>query len=334
MLAASSLPCQPETMSNHASAPGNVSWHGPLLVALGAVLWATDSLFRSDVIRSYSPLFIVFFNHALCLGFALPALATRRRDLQSLERREILALTFIATCGSVLAAVMFTQSFATTTNFTTPILIQKLQPLFAIVLARLILKERMSRRFPIWAALAVVGTYLVTFGLADPWTALATKELVPALYAAGAAAIWGATTVAGRLLLGAHDHLFVTAARFTFATIFVTILVACFESFAPITQAFTSDLQPFAMMAIVSGMLPLGLYYYGLKTTPASTATLCELAFPLSAILLNWIFLDQPLTVPQLGGAILLVSAITALSYENTLRKTVMSATPLSASRH
>jgi drug/metabolite transporter (DMT)-like permease len=295
-------------------------WYGPPLVALGALLWATDSLFRSAVVRDYTPLLIVFANHALCLVVTLPLLWVKRRELLSMTRRELLALAFISTFGSVIAMVLFTEAFRFASSYTTPILVQKLQPIFAIGLARVVLGERPSRRYPVWAALALIGAYFVTFGTSNPMGALASGDIYPAICAAGAAAIWGATTVAGRLLLGGRDHLFVTAARFTFASVFIALLIVEFDDFFQIIPAFTQHLAPFAGMAFVSGLLPLVLYYLGLKSTPASTATLCELAFPLAAILLNWILLGQALTVPSLVGAALLVSAITALSYENAAK--------------
>lgn len=297
------------------------SWQGPPLVALGAFLWATDSIFRSDVVKSYSPLFIVFLNHALCLVVALPTLLARPRVFRGISRRDVFALAFIATLGSALAAVMFTRAFATTSNFTTPILIQKLQPLFAITLAHLILKEQLNRRFALWATLATFGAFLVTFGWTPPWQLIATGEAEPALYALGAAAIWGATTVFGRQLLAERDFVFVTAARFTFAAVFIAMLVAMTEGFGAMPMALSNDLGPFLGMAFVSGLAPLALYYLGLKTTPASVATLCELAFPLAAILLNWIVLDSPLGPAQLAGAAILLAAITALTLENASQK-------------
>ena len=48
------------------------------------------------------------------------------------------------------------------------VLLQKLQPVFAILLAGLVLHERVSSRFLSRAAVALAGAYLLTFGLAWP----------------------------------------------------------------------------------------------------------------------------------------------------------------------
>ncbi len=297
------------------------TWHGPMAVALGAALWATDSLFRSQVVHRYDPLFIVFFNHALCLLPALVVLWIRRAEFRELKLKDYLALAFIASVGSVVAMVFFTRSFATASNYTVPVLIQKLQPLFAITLARGFLKETLPPRFALWATLAMIGAYFVSFGASNVFQAFSGQDLMPVLYALGAAAIWGSTTVLGRALLGGRSFLFVTAARFAFGALFAFVVTACLGGLGASEAALSNDLASFLKMAYVSGLLALAIYYFGLKTTPATVATLCELAFPLSAIFVNWVFLDTPLSAPQLGGAALLFAAITALSFDRKSKK-------------
>ena len=57
---------------------------GPLLVVLGASLWATDALFRVPVTHRYSPLLIVTINHVFLL---VPALFILRNQREALRLR-------------------------------------------------------------------------------------------------------------------------------------------------------------------------------------------------------------------------------------------------------
>jgi drug/metabolite transporter (DMT)-like permease len=290
-------------------------WFGPPLVAFGALLWATDSLFRSPVAHRYPAVFIVFLNHWLCLVPMLPVLWRERRQLATFSRRDWTALAFVAPLGSVVAMACFTRAFATASNYTVPILMQKLQPLIAILLARVVLGERLTKSFPLWAALAAFGAYLVSFGWTAAWDSVAgARDLEPTAWALAAAAIWGATTVGGRLLLSGRNWLFVTAARFVFGAVFALVVVTAMGLLPLVPGAARNDVPHFLGMAFISGLLPLLIYYLGLQWTPASVATLCELAFPVAAIVLNWIFLGSPLSPAQMAGAALLLLAITALS--------------------
>jgi drug/metabolite transporter (DMT)-like permease len=210
---------------------------------------------------------------------------------------------------------LFTKAFALTTNYTIPILIQKLQPLFAIIFARIFLGERLHRRFWVWALLAAVGAYVVSFGTANAFASLAEADALPVLYALAAAAIWGGATVAGRILLAARGFLFVTSARFTLAAVVLLMLVAAEGGLPAVAAAPRTDFYSFSMMAVVSGLLALLIYYFGLQRTRASVATLAELAFPVGAIVINWLFLAGPMSVAQLAGAGMLLAAVTALSF-------------------
>ena len=66
----------------------------------------------------------------------------------------------------------------------------------------------------------------------------------------------------------------------------------------------------FIIIAFTTGGLAIFLYYYGLKNTTASVATICELAFPLTAIVLEFILRDNLLSIVQWAGVLVLVFGI------------------------
>ena len=59
--------------------------------------------------------------------------------------------------------------------------------------------------------------------------------------------------------------------------------------------------------------LALGLYYYGLRSTPAVAATLAELAFPVSATLVLYFKFGQTLDAPRSGSGLAVTSLVVAL---------------------
>jgi drug/metabolite transporter (DMT)-like permease len=52
------------------------------------------------------------------------------------------------------------------------------------------------------------------------------------------------------------------------------------------------------------------LYYRGLRTTPAPIATIAELAFPATALVVNYIWLDATINGWQMAGFVLLWATI------------------------
>ncbi|MCE7741974.1 MAG: hypothetical protein GOP50_05905, partial [Candidatus Heimdallarchaeota archaeon] len=74
---------------------------------------------------------------------------------------------------------------------------------------------------------------------------------------------------------------------------------------------------------LTGGILPLGLYYFGLRRSKAAIAGLAELAFPLIAIIVNYFFLGfgfsstRYLAILQIVGVVLLLLSVSALSFVN-----------------
>lgn len=287
----------------------------PWLVSIAAVLWATDALFRSELTPLFPPVFIVTLTHLLCLPACLALFFSHRSQLKKFSSQQWLALIVVSFGGSVLAMVFFTTAFASTKNFNVPILLQKLQPIVAILCARWALKEKPTRLFYLMAAIAIFGGYLVSFSNSAALFETDGAHLSTVIYSLLAAIIWGACTVAGRYLLNFQIQAIVTSSRYLLATVFL-ILICLWQNH----HQFFNELQfehwiNFSLMAYIPGLLALFIYYTGLKNTPASLATIGELSFPLAAVFINWTFLNSPLNTSQIIGAALLISSTTVIHW-------------------
>jgi drug/metabolite transporter (DMT)-like permease len=66
-------------------------------------------------------------------------------------------------------------------------------------------------------------------------------------------------------------------------------------------------------LAIFPGVLSLLIYYRGLRGTPASAATLGELAFPLTGALIGYVVFRDVLSPTQWGGVVLLCATVAVM---------------------
>ena len=67
----------------------------------------------------------------------------------------------------------------------------------------------------------------------------------------------------------------------------------------------------FLIIAFTTGGAAIFLYYYGLKRISASVASICELAFPLTAVVLEYFVHGNLLSPVQwMGAAVLLISIL------------------------
>ncbi len=295
------------------------SW-GTYLVFFAAMLWATDAPFRLHLTQTLSSNFIVLGEHFVDIIVVLPIIFLGVSQIKKLSWRDWGAVLVIAIGGSALASVAFTQAFHYV-NPSVAILLQKLQPLVAISLAALLLKEPLHPKFWLWATVALLGAYFISF-----------PSLVPQLYpgeqfnpnvtgvllALVAAFFWGASTVLGKYVLRAVDFRLMTALRFCTAFIFLLLLNWRQGSFPAAGQFTLTDALFILIIAIASGVVSLFIYYKGLEITNASVATLAELGFPMAAIFVNWLFIPNSALVPmQLMGVAVLLFAVWRLGVYN-----------------
>ncbi|WP_017811302.1 MULTISPECIES: DMT family transporter [Paenibacillus] len=286
------------------------------LVFIGAALWGIDPLFRIILLDSFTSTQIVLLEHLVALLFAAPILWINRHELRGLKWQHVGALLFLSWGGSALATVLFTMGLAHG-DLNAVLLLQKLQPIFAIVLARLLLKEMLPRGFGWLFVLALGGTYLLTFGFAIPIGHMGDFAQVGSLLALGAAALWGGSTVMGRLMVGKMKYETVTSLRFILAIpllLFMTLNENAAWSLPAGALPVTLVIVNLLGQALLPGLLSLLMYYKGLSTTKASVATLAELSFPMVGVLINWIVYKQIVTWSQLLGFLLIWGVLFVIS--------------------
>ena len=285
---------------------------GPALVTLAALLWALDAPFGKFLAVGLSSTVIVLLEHLLVSLCVLPLLLPRLAELRALRRQEWLAILFVGFGGSALATVLFTESFHYV-NPTVAVLLQKLQPLIAITLASVVLGERPSRHFWTWAIVAMGGAYLVSFPELAPKGLSWGADAQGVLLALGAAVFWGGSTVFGRYVLNRASFQVVTGLRFTTGLGLLIVVNLSLGRMGQVAGVSAHDWLLVFVLAVVAGFVSLLVYYYGLRSTRASVATMCELAYPLSAILVNWVVLNATLSLTQVAGGAILLAAITKL---------------------
>jgi len=279
---------------------------GVALIAAAAVLWGTDALFRKPLAESTSAATIVFGEHVVLVLLTLPLVVPALRALFGAGTRYVLAGIAVGAGASAVATILFTQAFVHGDPIT-PVVLQKVQPIVAIAAARVILGEQPRARFAWFVLPALLGVWLIAFP--HPFDVHATG-LQPIALALGAAVLWGLGTVFGRYLARrlAFEH--VATVRFSFGLVASAIVLPILGA-----PAFASwhDTLWIAYLALVTGALALSLYYIGLKRTPAMVASIAELAYPVTAVIVGYIAFDVTLRWTQWLGVVLTVGVVSLL---------------------
>lgn len=301
---------------------------GPLLIMTAAFLWAVDALIRTPLTKTLSASTIVFYEHLIGLLVLSPLFIKSLGILKKVTIKTWGNVLLLSLVSSVAGTILFTQALASsfaTFDFITPLLLQKLQPLMVIALSAIILKEKIQKDYIFWAILALVGSYLMSFGVTPIHFSLAGKELV-VLLSLGAAACWGSGTILSKLLLRTYSTRDATFLRFLVAIPLSLGVALLLHQYVPPATLTSPDYLRFIAIALSTGAVGLLIYYFGLAKTKAHVATIAELIFPLTSVIIGITSLNpygaaQTLTVPQIIGILLLLLSITKISLSSAKKR-------------
>ena len=155
--------------------------YGPWLVGLGAALWGTESGWRIPLNQLFDADVIVFWEHVLILLMFLPMLLPNLGELRKIDISTWSYLLFSGFAGSAVGTIFFTLALKHG-NPTVVNVILNIQPVISTFGAFLFFRDRLARRFFLFAAIAVLaGVFLSVsrFSKRDLRSAPVTRLFAP-----------------------------------------------------------------------------------------------------------------------------------------------------------
>jgi len=195
-------------------------------------------------------------------------------------------------------------------QFSVVALLQQLQPIWAILTAAILLKEKISKNFVKWAALAIIASYFVTFKDMRVNLTSGMGTVIAAGLALAAGMMWAMSTSFSKVVLNKVSHSIATLLRFVIAPAFIFILLFSTNKIPSLTQIDQKQWLTLLIITLSTGLVAQLIYYFGLKKTPARVAAICELTWPASAIFIDYFYFHKGLSPTQIIGVLVLVTAI------------------------
>ncbi len=285
---------------------------GVFLIAFASVLWGLDGVVLTPRLGNIDVVLVVFVLHALPFLLMNIVLSNRYKEARKLNKTAFYSLLAVSIFGGALGTIaivkaLFVVSFQ---HLSVVVLLQKFQPVFAIILASFFLKERLTKQFFFWGGIAIVAGYFLTFGLHLPVFTTDNKTLEAALLSLLAAFSFGASTVFSKNLLDKVDFITATFFRYGVTTLLMLPLVIGLGLLTDFNQFTTQNWIILLIISLTTGSGAILLYYYGLKYVKASVSTIAELFFPISAIIFDYFINDNVLSFVQWISAAIMIFAV------------------------
>mgnify|MGYP003967707787 CR=1 FL=1 len=285
------------------------------LIILAALFWSLDALIRRQLSAIPSSI-IVLLEHSISSLVALPFLKRFIPEYKKMNAKDWLAIAFIGVIGGGLAYVMYTEALGQVNNISYSVvaLIQQTQPIFTVILATFLLKEKITKKYGLFALIALISAYFLTFPDLKPNFLGGREELIAASLAMGSAIFWGAATTLGKVVLKKISYAALAILRFLIVVPVAGLISLVLHQSYPLSSITSSQWGYLMILSLFSGIISFIIYYKGLEHTQAKVATFAELTWPVGAAFIGFFFLKESLTVIQVVAALILMFDILAIS--------------------
>ena len=291
---------------------------GATAIILAATMWGFDGVVLTPRLYNLNVGFVVFMLHFVPFVLMNTFLFKEYKRLIKFTKADFLLLGGIAFFGGALGTLAIVKALFLVRfdHLSIIVLLQKLQPIFAIILAAVFLKEKIKRRFIFWALLAIIASYFLTFGFKKLNMSEDAPLIQAALWALVAAFSFGSATVLGKKALTRLPYYTTNFFRFGFTTILMLIYILVIGKLGEIQNVTSTNWLFFLIIAVTTGSGAIFLFYFGLNKVKAMVSTICELFFPISAIFFDYFINGHVLSLVQWVSAIIMITAIVEISYK------------------
>jgi len=290
---------------------------GASAISIAAILWGLDGVYLTPNLYNLDIAFVVYILHLVPFLFMNIFLYKQYKNLKKFNSKDYLILILIALLGGAIGTLSIVKALflLNFNNLSIVILLQKLQPIFAIFLAAIFLKETITKKTIFWSIIAIISSYFITFGFSLPDFQLEKTYLLAILYALIAALSFGSATVLGKGILKKYNFTTATFYRFGITTILMLIYVLFIGKLDQWKQITNINWIYILIISFTTGGAAIFLYYFGLKKIKASVATICELFFPLSAIVFDYTLNGHTFSTIQIVAIIVMLFSIFKISF-------------------
>lgn len=289
---------------------------GAIAVSVSAILWGLDGVVLTPRLYNLDVGYVVFILHLIPFLLMNIFLFREYRHLKTFTSSDIFTLLLIAILGGAVGTLAIVKAIFLVNfkHLTIIVLLQKLQPVFAIALATIYLKEKLRNNYLLWATIAIIAGYFLTFGFHLPDFQTGDNTVYAASLALLAAFSFGSSTVFSKKILQKYSFHTATFYRYGLTMLILFFYILVFSKFGEFTKTTSLNWTFFLIIAFTTGSGAIFLFYYGLTKIRAIVATICELFFPISAILFDYLINDNKLSVVQWVAAIIMIWAIINLN--------------------
>ncbi|MBS1266167.1 MAG: hypothetical protein MAG795_00132 [Candidatus Woesearchaeota archaeon] len=275
---------------------------GLKLVLMTAIISGVSIFLNKFGVQGVNPYVFTFLKNTTVATLLLSLiLLLKDKTIFSLSKKQYFKLSAIGLFGGSIPFLLFFKGLQLTSSASAGF-IHKTMFIWVFILAVLFLRENINKKILVPALLIILGNFLLLKINSFSWGFGESLIL-------GATLFWSIENIISKNALNELDAKTVVFGRMFFGSLFILMFLVASGNIKEVVSLSLSQI----LWTGFTSVLLMGYvftYYNGLKfVSPTIATSILLLASPITTVL-NFVFLDKMISVPQVIGIILLFSGV------------------------
>lgn len=282
-----------------------------LVLILAIAGWSFIYIFVKQA-KDVAPINIAFARYAIGLFLFLPFFIKKVKKIEKIDLPPLIIISTIV--GAVVTMMMVWSTKLSLANNVSVII--NSNPIFIILLAPILIKEKTNLKAKIGGILGFVGIYLAVFQGFHISSLMKSEYLLGNVIALVCALTVAFVTIYHKKYIDKYGAL--TTTFWTLACSFIFLLTLSLLTGDLLNfKINNSNIWPLLGIGSISTLFPFIGFFYGIKKLGASAAAMHKMLIPILTAIFAWLFLSEQITNYTLIGMCFTIIGIYLVNSKN-----------------
>jgi len=277
---------------------------------LTTIAWASSLIFYKIIFTQITPIVFVALRYTIATPFLLFLTLQQKRGKTNGTIRKNWKILFIAgLCGPFISQVLQYIGLGMTTAGDA-LLLLNLTPIFAVILAAPILKEKITLDKFLGLLIATVGACFIVLNTSSDYAALDLQRIIGDVLVIVSTLFFALNGIAGKIAIKYENAISVTFYSTLFVVPFIWISALLLED---VTVLFTMSIEAWLVItwvATVNTVVAFTLYYESMRYIEAGRVQIILNMVGVWGVLMSIIVLQESVSLLQITGGFLTIIGV------------------------
>ncbi len=281
-----------------------------LALVITTIAWSSSLIFAKLIFDEVGPIVFVALRYTLACPFLLALTLQQNRKNKSGNLKKNWKILLVAGLSGPFISQILQYIGLNMTTASDALILMNLTPIFAVILAAPLLKERITLDKILGLLLATIGVILIVMNTSPEYAAINVQRILGDIIVIASTFFFAINGIAGKIAVKYENAVTVTFYSTLFAVPFIWISAALLEDVTVLFRMSAVTWLVIAWVAIVNTVMAFILYYQSMKHIEASRVQITLNLVAVWGVLMSVLILHETITLLQITGGFLTIIGV------------------------